>query len=105
MEEKYPKDVATFLFRYIRISNSDSTQHIQKAEHGFHWKNTSRRKYVKSCFFFLFFFTHLQNKLQVSYVEKFFLKLIKSVTFHNGWFEESPQVQHSVVHSLASQGL
>lgn len=52
-----------------------------------------------------FFSSSLQNKLQLSHVEKFFLKLIKSVTFHNGWLEESPQVQYSVVHSLGSQGL
>lgn len=33
---------------------------------------------------FHFFSLCLQNKLQISHVEKFFLKLIKSVTFHNG---------------------
>lgn len=55
--------------------------------------------------FWVFFSLCLKNKLQISYVEKFFLKLIKSVTFHNGWYEESPQVQYSVVHSLGSQGL
>jgi len=35
---------------------------------------------ISSCYFS----SCLQNKLQISHVEKFFLKLIKSVTFHNG---------------------